>query len=209
MDKVLLKLVTVYPRVCGGTSAQITDAVTEVGLSPRVRGNHFHLPPYFAVYGSIPACAGEPPDGPTKTRLMRVYPRVCGGTERSERGLLLDIGLSPRVRGNRSTRIHVNALGRSIPACAGNPNTCTPTPSEQRSIPACAGNRRMALEYHDPMGSIPACAGEPVGRRYGGRARRVYPRVCGGTGCNVRHRTNKTGLSPRVRGNRLQCETQD
>ena len=30
-------------------------------------------------------------------------------------------------------------------------------------------------------GSIPACAGEPTCQGRGGRLRRVYPRVCGGT----------------------------
>ena len=53
-----------------------------------------------------------------------------------------------------------------------------------------------------PSGSIPACAGEP---EHGGmvrRRRRVYPRVCGGTGNAVVDTDSAEGLSPRVRGNR-------
>ena len=30
----------VYPRVCGGTTARSTTAMSNSGLSPRVRGNH-------------------------------------------------------------------------------------------------------------------------------------------------------------------------
>ena len=51
---------TVYPRVCGGTSATPAITVAAIGLSPRVRGN---LVDDFSVCGderSIPACAGEP-----------------------------------------------------------------------------------------------------------------------------------------------------
>ena len=73
--------------------------------------------------GSIPACAGEPllPQAPAG-QIIRVYPRVCGGTVcrccRSRAGrtvyprvcggtlhatyarVIPDMGLSPRVRGN-------------------------------------------------------------------------------------------------------------
>ena len=34
-----LKVVEVYPRVCGGTTAVLTPAKLVMGLSPRVRGN--------------------------------------------------------------------------------------------------------------------------------------------------------------------------
>ena len=70
----------VYPRVCGGTSSYVWPIGQTQGLSPRVRGN---LPcggwsNRFA--GSIPACAGEPPRRRLQNPVLRVYPRVCGGT---------------------------------------------------------------------------------------------------------------------------------
>ena len=52
-------------------------------------------------------------------------------------------------------------------------------------------------------GSIPACAGEPsVSSRRPNRIR-VYPRVCGGTSSGPTSSNYFTGLSPRVRGNRV------
>ena len=111
----------VYPRVCGGTST--TGGLRSVmrGLSPRVRGN-----PFVRVIGSdtgrsIPACAGEPKRQAAGSVISRVYPRVCGGTQRRLRLLPDCLGLSPRVRGNhQSPRRHVHREG-SIPACAGEP----------------------------------------------------------------------------------------
>ena len=50
-------------------------------------------------------------------------------------------------------------------------------------------------------GSIPACAGEPAATRPTPWAKRVYPRVCGGTRGHASYSLGKAGLSPRVRGN--------
>ena len=77
-----------------------------------------------------------------------------------------------------------------------------PTPVNGLS-PRVRGNR--AGDAIDPgcAGSIPACAGEPEQRNERHISYRVYPRVCGGT-FHVQLRFNvKKGLSPRVRGNRL------
>ena len=52
------------------------------------------------------------------------------------------------------------------------------------------------------FGSIPASAGEPNRHLFGGGQERVYPRECGGTGCNILGVSKGQGLSPRVRGNR-------
>ena len=50
----------VYPRVCGGTSAQGLYPGAEQGLSPRVRGNPALYQRRAGRPRSIPACAGEP-----------------------------------------------------------------------------------------------------------------------------------------------------
>ena len=49
--------------------------------------------------------------------------------------------------------------------------------------------------------SIPACTGEPLLGRVPMVKRGVYPRVYGGTGTSRFNDLNRTGLSPRVRGN--------
>ena len=118
----------------------------------------------------------------------------------------------------------------SIPACAGEPpagcpprpsgpvypRVCGGTPSPPVTINPCRGlsprvrgnpERRLVIDL--VLRSISACAGEP--RRGWGRLRvgRVYPRVCGGTSVMPTGKNRTTGLSPRVRGNRmaLRCRT--
>ena len=112
---------TVYPRVCGGTSATTGSAVLLRGLSPRVRGNRPDAVAGVPDGGSIPACAGEPAALCGAALTIRVYPRVCGGTgNRSERTLAVS-GLSPRVRGNPGGLRVLAGIAGSIPACAGEP----------------------------------------------------------------------------------------
>ena len=90
----------VYPRVCGGTDGDYGPGVDALGLSPRVRGNRQHRQPLRYLAGSIPACAGEPQLLVRRYDNAGVYPRVCGGTRRTQRRRGRGRGLSPRVRGN-------------------------------------------------------------------------------------------------------------
>ena len=53
------------------------------------------------------------------------------------------------------------------------------------------------------MRSIPASAGEPLQLYDAVKDWQVYPRECGGTLSNAKVLASRTGLSPRVRGNRL------
>ena len=71
------------------------------GLSPRVRGNPGVLAYGLRYGGSIPACAGEPLKVLCRDYDDEVYPRVCGGTFGHCALRLPNMGLSPRVRGNR------------------------------------------------------------------------------------------------------------
>ena len=75
----------------------------------------------------------------------------------------------------------------------------------QRSIrglsPRVRGNPWLHRQPHCPRRSIPACAGEPVAAPHPLKARRVYPRVCGGTNPYAPASGFDPGLSPRVRGN--------
>ncbi len=172
------------------------------GLSPRVRGNR----PIFAFLGfplgSIPACAGEPRRGTFPRRPIGVYPRVCGGTDESNRSASRRKGLSPRVRGNlRVYESKTSAYG-SIPACAGEPpgmwrqhlgsvvypRVCGGTTvtlyrgaRDWGLSPRVRGNQAKELRNRRRSGSIPACAGEPASVYFHWIIFRVYPRVCGGT----------------------------
>ena len=175
--------IRVYPRVCGGTSRLMDLPDGDLGLSPRVRGNHLHTKPDQIGNGSIPACAGEPAKRPPSCRGWRVYPRVCGGTRSPDPRSTLAAGLSPRVRGNLFASVRQGAHSRSIPACAGEPpatwrSGCSPTvyprvcggthQRHQHRIdnaglsPRVRGNRSGVRDVGVGVGSIPACAGEPA-----------------------------------------------
>ena len=213
----------VYPRVCGGTFAGCVHPVGAEGLSPRVRGNRARKVQNRLRWRSIPACAGEPgiPTGPFHTGM--VYPRVCGGTVDDLSVKLPADGLSPRVRGNRRGASVVDIYPRSIPACAGEPQSlgvgwaasgvyprvCGGTRSRRNRekdtgglSPRVRGNRPHPGSVLRRPGSIPACAGEPHTQPTHYHALAVYPRVCGGTGCDALGGQRHRGLSPRVRGNR-------
>ena len=147
---------------------------------------------------------------------------MCGGTLPkvyiSEGGG----GLSPRVRGNHRGFQQRDCQGRSIPACAGEPQTHS-SPSRSRKVypRVCGGTTVQGMDTTDDLGlsprvrgnpidpglgqgrrgSIPACAGEPKCRTPAFPGGRVYPRVCGGTAWVQPPRHCPGGLSPRVRGN--------
>ena len=177
----------VYPRVCGGTGRTDVDTEMKEGLSPRVRGNHTLLLAVWLAGGSIPACAGEPLFHNRLERMVRVYPRVCGGTPVVDSDGKPDWGLSPRVRGNQAEKGYFARFARSIPACAGEPDcsilwesnnevyprVCGGTNVEVLAenqnkglSPRVRGNRYPRWRHRDRNGSIPACAGEPLSDLY-------------------------------------------
>ena len=116
----------VYPRVCGGTMNAVQERIAIGGLSPRVRGNLVAVSQSETIFGSIPACAGEPIAPVYMSMMSTVYPRVCGGTSANVTGYNHLPGLSPRVRGNRGCGRRWDAYARSIPACAGEPGGESP-----------------------------------------------------------------------------------
>ena len=211
-----------YPRVCGGTVSWTLRTCANQGLSPRVRGNRRCGCNGLVGHGTIPACAGEPYTDRDGNKKSRDYPRVCGGTFLKHRGSALNLGLSPRVRGNLHQIVHDHHAIGTIPACAGEPKrtrnalaliadyprVCGGTKGRGNGYHATAGlsprvrgNRRFGRLVAIEDGTIPACAGEPrisptVRAMYGD-----YPRVCGGTASGAPTTRKRSGLSPRVRGN--------
>ena len=172
--------VTVYPRVCGGTTVGDLVAVATEGLSPRVRGNLGAWPDGDGRRGSIPACAGEPPLDWCGRRRPRVYPRVCGGTPHSVDAALYYDGLSPRVRGNQRRPGSIGLTGRSIPACAGEPNEIRQWASLLWVYPrVCGGTSRDEFLGHSCSGLSPRVRGNPVGDLGSHRCLRSIPACAG------------------------------
>ena len=217
----------VYPRVCGGTAKSSGPTKMRRGLSPRVRGNLIQTVALCQRQRSIPACAGEPRRRGFWLHPRKVYPRVCGGTCRDGGDDIESQGLSPRVRGNLLSDIHMCAAEGSIPACAGEPfplprrrhsrevypRVCGGTVNMRAMLisvsglsPRVRGNRPTTRRSKRCSRSIPACAGEPACTLWRMIKARVYPRVCGGTSLSRRGIGCPTGLSPRVRGNQLQYQ---
>ena len=176
----------VYPRVRGGTEDVGIELVRALGLSPRARGN-------LRRRG--------------RRTISRVYPRVRGGTSVPFSACKPSCGLSPRARGNLSLFGGTAMIRRSIPACAGEPDTGALGVRSPRVYPRVRGGTygggRVRLEAFglsprargNPIaqsrrprakGSIPACAGEPPLPRFPARVDRVYPRVRGGTSTRSR-----------------------
>ena len=109
----------VYPRVCGGSLAQILAVLYIPGLSPRVRGKQYGRRRDGRGRGSIPACAGEAKIASSRRWWTAVYPRVCGGSLDELYQQTRPAGLSPRVRGKLGAIADSAGFQRSIPACAG------------------------------------------------------------------------------------------
>ena len=179
---------------------------------------------------SIPARAGEPGHPPGVLQQGGVYPRACGGTECVSRVFQREVGLSPRVRGNRLNQPGEQNVERSIPARAGEPENEIPVGSPHAVYPrACGGTKiqerinrlgeglsprvRGNLRREHPhgcgIGSIPARAGEPERPTRRKASGPVYPRACGGTGTTPPSAKPGSGLSPRVRGNLLVAVAQN
>ena len=96
-----------------------------MGLSPRLRGNRREARQLEQKWRSIPALAGEPVT-PSPVRIsVTVYPRACGGTHSPNNLLIVETGLSPRLRGNRRWLPGWYGGRRSIPALAGEPDFIT------------------------------------------------------------------------------------
>ena len=92
----------VYPRAYGGTLKPVGPLFYQEGLSPRVRGNLFGLDRCNDTARSIPARTGEPIADFMDELQNRVYPRAYGGTLARDLVYSAAVGLSPRVRGNRT-----------------------------------------------------------------------------------------------------------
>ncbi len=214
--------VRVYPRVRGGTAPGHSLSCGTKGLSPRARGNLASGHGGDAGGGSIPACAGEPSRVASRGCRGTVYPRVRGGTGYLPQSVAPSWGLSPRARGNPAIIESRRCWSGSIPACAGEPPTCSATragttvyprvrggtskPVRRNSIPKglsprARGNLDGLSGLRGIAGSIPACAGEPAATVAILWLTAVYPRVRGGTKAIPWDTSVFTGLSPRARGN--------
>ena len=129
------------------------------------------------------------------------------------------------MRGNLHHASHLPGRCGPIPACAGQPDTNPGTLASLRAYPrVCGATRKLrarvaARKGLSPrvrgnqarqsqsifrLGPIPACAGQPRPALPAHAEAWAYPRVCGATLLRRRSSHGHGGLSPRVRGNRIE-----
>ena len=88
-----------------------------------------------------------------------VYPRVGGETKRERVGDVQVEGLSPRGRGNLRTSRSTAVTGRSIPAWAGKPSTCS-KPARSTAVYPRVGGETPAISAK----LVKVCGLSPRGR---------------------------------------------
>ncbi len=86
----------------GGATRLLHVACSVLGLSPHARGSRRTVPSKETVFGSIPACTGEPCFLHGTGYANWVYPRMHGGAIAGAEFLTPYQGLSPPARGSHS-----------------------------------------------------------------------------------------------------------
>ena len=179
-------ILTVYPRLRGGSVNWQCWAQSGCGLSPPTRGIRLRIALFGALDRSIPAYAGDPPIAGAASNKRQVYPRLRGGSECGAHRLQAGAGLSPPTRGIPKPILYTRLTKGSIPAYAGDPSRlyqCL-SPNEvyprlrggsshrclwrkrQRGLsPPTRGIPKLPLKTLDNYWSIPAYAGDPEARR--------------------------------------------
>ena len=205
----------------GGSEREIEYWIDDVGRSPRGRGKPATAAREACMGGSIPAWAGEALFDNSELHLVGVDPRVGGGSRGASDKYLVRAGRSPRGRGKLARSCNTCALGRSIPAWAGEARHDATVFRQRRVDPRVGGGSRrtisasMAVLGRSPRGrgkrlvlghksrpfrSIPAWAGEAVSAWVSTTGRWVDPRVGGGSNKMALTRCVCMGRSPRGRG---------
>ena len=113
------------------------------------------------------------------------------------------VGSSPRLRGTQSIRIEDIALGRFIPAFAGNTGN-RPDRGERMvgSSPRLRGTPGDSAAGGRALRFIPAFAGNTSSAPQARHRPSVHPRVCGEHTATGTRDATSVGSSPRLRGTR-------
>ena len=210
-----------HPRACGANEHRVHVAVSEDGSSPRVRGKRpSHVRKGFRKR-IIPARAGQTRCLVSERQVSPDHPRACGANLYMKMWARGSDGSSPRVRGKLVRVLGRVALGRIIPARAGqtvallsaanappdHPRACGANAWDGTSAPPDFGSSpRVRGKLHRfPLRSfrvriIPARAGQTDAYRIDDYEHPDHPRACGAN--DITHINGSTfiGSSPRVRG---------
>ncbi len=177
------------PACAGRTTRGPGSPWALTGPSPRVRGERCSSwSPAFQIPGHPRVCGENQSASPGRNFPDRAIPACAGRTIVPNQTSNVNIGPSPRVRGERFTAPSRKGIFRAIPACAGRtiiwhpPSIVNPGPSPrvrgERSQPqhglaplpghprVCGENRRNGVDDGGDFRAIPACAGRTCSRHW-------------------------------------------
>ena len=125
-----------------GERAGATDGGNALsGSSPHARGTRVKLAVDSHKWRIIPACAGNAPPTRSESADAPDHPRMRGERTNTPTAIWNQFGSSPHARGTRLHLVHAGALGRIIPACAGNAASAQLTISRISDHPRMRGER--------------------------------------------------------------------
>ena len=131
--------------MCGEQLACRSNPGIYPGSPPRVRGTADGCLRAHHRRGITPACAGNSRI-PTHCRIpAQDHPRVCGEQADVRRGVGLDGGSPPRVRGTVTGTVLAPGASRITPACAGNSPAPFPTRPTSGDHPRVCGEQLGAI----------------------------------------------------------------
>jgi len=186
-----------------------------------MRGTLFNAPPPRRYRRFIPAHAGNTFKASDPVYLTAVHPRASGEHRFKQRGVFLDFGSSPRMRGTPIFFLISSGFLRFIPAHAGNTSKLNPYHISRSVHPrACGEHSQLLMVVKNSCGSsprmrgthshtaflvwdlrfIPAHAGNTI-PTFGIRKKpTVHPRACGEHSVMRLASVSMSGSSPRMRG---------
>ena len=153
-----------HPRACGANFRPVSRGCSRFGSSPRVRGKRCKLRQLKQQIRIIPARAGQTNIESTLRYRRTDHPRACGANDHPTCGKVSENGSSPRVRGKLVRVLGRVALGRIIPARAGQTVALLSAANAPPDHPrACGANPPRMASANRGGGSSPRVRGKRMG----------------------------------------------
>ena len=153
--------VRAHPRSRGENVVSRILIFLSVGSSPLTRGKHLTFNHAGANFGLIPAHAGKTSLPSRWRRPVRAHPRSRGENVAVAVLITFIVGSSPLTRGKPPQPVHVEVMGRLIPAHAGKTSRARRTSWRAWAHPRSRGeNVSMAPLGSQGWGSSPLTRGK-------------------------------------------------